>query len=439
MHLAPLLALLCVAGCDDADETYEMRLLIEHTGRDHRFVQSGALDVPVGTFERGRPLGPGDAYEVTFTAAPGARLSFATMFMPSNDWFYAPAPEGIALYDEGGAPISGEVTGEVLLWDAGTEHDQPLGAGADQVAEQQGPGVGAPDPDARVRRVVDASAPATEDVIRVWLDAGAERSFTLLIENVSDATTLTVPGASTGPVPLSPGVFVVHHEPAPLFTEGAPDRGAGLEALAEDGRPVALAEVLAVDTGYDVPFSPGVLVVHAGHAPLFTANQPASGALESLAEDGSPESLGGLLLQSPDAFFATIFDRGAQTDARGPIGPGESFMIEFPARPGDRLSFAMMLGASNDLFYAPDPAGIALFESEDQPRIGDVTDEVLLWDAGTERNEEPGIGESTAPHQPAPNMGPVENAPVRLITAVADPYWYPGVRDVMRVTVGRVR
>src|SRR6186713_1728783 len=42
------------------------------------------------------PLSPGEAFEVTFTAGRGQRLSFAAMFGESNDWFFGPGPDGIA-------------------------------------------------------------------------------------------------------------------------------------------------------------------------------------------------------------------------------------------------------------------------------------------------------------------------------------------------------
>ena len=35
------------------------------------------------------PLAPGHAYEVSFEAPVGAHFSLATMFVQSNDWFYA--------------------------------------------------------------------------------------------------------------------------------------------------------------------------------------------------------------------------------------------------------------------------------------------------------------------------------------------------------------
>ncbi len=50
------------------------------------------------------PAFPGEAYEFSFTAAPGDRLRFATMFVQSNDWIFSPASGGIELFDADGDP-----------------------------------------------------------------------------------------------------------------------------------------------------------------------------------------------------------------------------------------------------------------------------------------------------------------------------------------------
>jgi hypothetical protein len=53
------------------------------------------------------------------------------MMGQSNDWFYAPAESGIDLF-ENGRGISGDITSQMVLWDAGTEVDQEPGIGSDQ-------------------------------------------------------------------------------------------------------------------------------------------------------------------------------------------------------------------------------------------------------------------------------------------------------------------
>src|SRR5262245_9011429 len=79
-----------------------------------------------------------------------------------------------------------------------------------------------------------------------------------------------------------------------------------------------------------------------------------------------------------------------------------------------------MFAQSNDLFYAPREEGIGLFDASGKPVAGDITSQILLWDAGTEVNEEPGLGPNQAPLQPAPNTGPAEHGVVRPISEVKD-------------------
>ncbi|WP_440005858.1 spondin domain-containing protein [Halomicrococcus sp. SG-WS-1] len=213
----------------------------------------------------------------------------------------------------------------------------------------------------------------------------AATTFTVRIENVSKPTTLETSAngdAGEQPIPLSPGAYAVHDEPAPMFTAGEPARDNGLEALAEDGVPMELAS--------------------------------------SLSERMEVSDSG-------------AFDTPVGADEPGPLGPGDAYEFSVDASPGERLSFATMFVQSNDLFYAPDDRGVALFD-EEEPLDGDVTIAVGLWDAGTERNEEPGLGENQAPRQSGPDTGPSEDEPVRLVTDVGDGYAYPHTSDVIRVT-----
>jgi len=87
-----------------------------------------------GMFVPGQPF--------TFTASPGDRLQFATMFVQSNDLFFAPKSGGIVLFDAGGRAVHGKITGQVALYDAGTEVNQVPGAGADQAPRQPKPNTG---------------------------------------------------------------------------------------------------------------------------------------------------------------------------------------------------------------------------------------------------------------------------------------------------------
>jgi hypothetical protein len=117
------------------------------------------------------------------------------------------------------------------------------------------------------------------------------------------------------------------------------------------------------------------------------------------------------------------------------IWPGHAFEFKVTAKPGERLTIAAMFAQSNDLFYAPREEGIALFDASGKPVAGDLTSQILLWDAGTEVNEEPGLGPNQAALQPAPNTGPAERGVVRPISEVKDGFHYPTVAEVLRVTI----
>ena len=64
-----------------------------------------------------------------------------------------------------------------------------------------------------------------------------------------------------------------------------------------------------------------------------------------------------------------------------------------------------------------------------------MTRALTLWDAGTEVNQEPGVGADQAPRQKAPDTGAAENGTVRLLTDVKDGFTYPAAGDVLKVTI----
>jgi hypothetical protein len=208
--------------------------------------------------------------------------------------------------------------------------------------------------------------------------------FKVRIENISNGNVLRASTGGDAPFAISPGVWAVHTKDAPVFTAGQKDRGKGLEAQAEDGNPAVLAESLKHESG----------VISVG---AFT----------------TPEGAGG----------------------PAPAGPGQAFEFAFDAKPGSRLTFTSMFGQSNDLFYAPADSGIALFDKNKRPLHGDITWLVMLWDAGTEVNQEPGFGPDQAPRQKAPNTGAAEHGVVQPIEKVKDGFHYPSTRDVLRVTI----
>ena len=99
---------------------------------------SGVFNTPDGAIGSD-PLRTMGTYSFEFSAEEGDNLSFTTMFVQSNDWFIGPVDEGLPLFRNGVQkwhPISGEITDEMYLWDAGTEADQLPRLVADQPVRQ---------------------------------------------------------------------------------------------------------------------------------------------------------------------------------------------------------------------------------------------------------------------------------------------------------------
>jgi len=165
------------------------------------------------------------------------------------------------------------------------------------------------------------------------------------------------------------------------------------------------------------PIAPGLYAVVRGDTKLFKRNEAAGHALESLAEDGDAAALLAAIKDIDGVVGADMFV------------PGLPLTVK--AEPGDRFVFATMFVQSNDKFFAPDPAGIDLFEGH-APIAGDLTSKIILWDAGTEKDETPGAGPNQAPRQAGPNTGPDERG---VVAAAADGFAYPAVSNVIQLTV----
>ena len=232
---------------------------------------------------------------------------------------------------------------------------------------------------ARVAVLAAVLAPAS---LAAQYGSGREVTFTVRIENVSTANTLKLSNGMSAPAPTAPVLWTITDEGNPLFKVGQPDRGQGLERLAEDGNPGVLADFIAAN-------------------------------VKSIAHHG-------------------VVTMPSGEKAAGPITPGKAYEFTVMAAPGQRLTLAMMFGQSNDLFYAPGDKAIALFDAKGQPLTADITSQLQLWDAGTEVNEEPGLGANQAPRQSMPNAGTAEKGKVSL---VKDRYRYPSIREVVRVSV----
>ncbi len=385
---------------------------IENVSTVYDYFEAGAQFVPDGENDPG-PAFPGHSFTANFHAGKGHKLSFATMYGASNDLFYATADEGISLFN-GDDALTGNITDLISLWDAGTEVNHAPASGEDGMEEAQ-----------TIKSVRNSDNVMdgfdyndVEENIEVWLDYDGTSMFTLTIKVLETSGT-----------PLSPVAWVVHSDMQnPIFTEGELDEGNGLEALAETGNAGPLSEYLIARSGYVSPVAPGVWVLHRrGYKPIFKEGKPDYGeGLELLSETGNPSMVYQSLTDKD--YITGVYNTPSGSDGPGPLFPGDYYSFTFTANVGDYLSFASMLGKSNDLFFAPGDMGVQLFHGN-TPVEGDITNQAFLWDAGTEVNEYPGAGI----HQGAGGVDESEN-----VAYPDDGFDWPGVNQVIKVTIAPI-
>lgn len=225
--------------------------------------------------------------------------------------------------------------------------------------------------------VVLATAPGA------WAQGAANTAttFTIRVENITSGETLKLSNGKSAPFVSAPVLWAVHTGSTnPIFAGGQPDAGQGLETLAETGNPAPLAQSLG-------------------------------GAAGIVAVGGVDKPVG--------------------DQQGGPLTPGKAYEFEITAQPGQALSLAWMFGQSNDLFYSNDRP-IALFTASGKPVEGDMTPQLSLWDAGTEVNEEPGLGPNQGPRQPSADAGTAER---NAIAHVSDRFSYPRTSAVLRLVI----
>jgi hypothetical protein len=185
-------------------------------------------------------------------------------------------------------------------------------------------------------------------------------------------------------------------------------------------------------TKWSLAFSPGTAVIHTDKAPIFASGKKARGkGLEAQSEDGDPSMLAKSLEGGKGIKSVSVFNTPVGASGPGPVTPGAAYEVMVSAAPGDRLSITLMMGQSNDWFYAPAESGIELFKNG-RAISGDISSQIILWDAGTEVDQEPGIGSDQGPRQKAPNSGKAENG---VVHKIQDGKVYSTASKVMRITV----
>ena len=197
------------------------------------------------------------------------------------------------------------------------------------------------------------------------------------------------------------------------------------------------AGILVTSTGVDadVLFAPGILVHHHDGFALFEDGQPALHAgFEAMVEDGANAELVTTLTSAEGVVEVASFAALDASYNDAPMMPGDQARLSIFAVPGDRLTVATMFGQSNDVFAAV--FDLELFDEQGEPIDYSGSDRLTLWDAGTEVNEEPGLGPNQAPRQEQPDTGEDENGVVEQINGTdADGFAYPSVDQMLNLEV----
>ncbi len=385
---------------------HSFTVTVENVSKNYKFFESGVSSIPEGASAAG-PAHPGESFKFSFHAGPSHKLSFATMYGFSNDGFYAPNGDGITLFSDPVTPVTGDITSQIMLWDAGTEMNQMPGAGNMHDGANTN---GMVQLMSAVGDGYNYGTVATN--LKVTLEYNGNSMFTVTIKNLE--------GSTTG---ISPVAWVVHSMPNPIFESGMADYGKGLEDLAETGNAGPLGSYLAWNSGYVSPVAPVLWVLHEKKDyPIFKEGTPDYGiGLETLAETGNPEPLYNSLMA---AGFKTGFQAMRTDGTSGPLFPGQMYKFTVTGHVGQSLSIASMLGASNDIFFSTGDEGIKL---DNGAATKDLTHFIELYDAGTEVNEYPGA-------QTQANT--VENGVVRVLN---DGLPWPKASQVIKVTIRQER
>lgn len=343
--------------------------------------------VESGTFQgTGTPalILPGQSTTITFSAAKGEALSFASMYGASNDLFFAPSNPGILVYDNSGKPIEGDVSDQVKLWDNGTRINQKPGVAVNHPGVVESKSITeVTGTDAQGNTYVAASK-----LVKATLKYNGSSTFTLTLQNTS--------GGTANETPLSPGVWSVSYivggtlqAPNPLYATGQPTAN-GLTNIAEAGDNSALSTYVKSITGIFTPLSPILVVVYNGiNNPIYNAGQLDAGkGLKPLAQQGNADTLAAYLKTVKGVKAVYVLPAPTTKVLLPQIAGKQGGVVsqQLSVNAGDRLAIATMYGFSNDWFFASADNGV------DATTKGDISNTIKLFDDGTAINQFPGAG-----------------------------------------------
>jgi hypothetical protein len=383
--------------------------------------------VESGTFQgTGSPalILPGQSTTITFSAAKGEALSFATMYGWSNDLFFAPANPGILVYDAGGNPIEGDVSAQVKLWDNGTRINQVPGSAVNH------PGTA---DSKNITEVSGADAqgnryPAASKLVKATLKYNGNSSFTLTLMNIS--------GGTANETPLSPGVWTISYivggnllSPAPLYASGEPTAN-GLTKIAEAGDNTQLWAYVQTITGIFTPLSPVLVVIYKDiDNPVYKLGEPDRGqGLKYIAQRGVADTLAAYL-KNVKGVKAVYNLAAADTRVLLPVINGQAgskVTQQISVAKGDRLAIATMYGFSNDWFFASTGNGV------DPTVTGDISSSIQLYNDGTAVDQFPGAGVTQFNLAGTPLL---ENAPISVVPNPNAFTTLPVIPNIIKVTL----
>lgn len=345
--------------------------------------------VESGTFKgTGTPpvILPGESVSFSFSAAKNQRLTFATMYGWSNDLFFAPENPGIRLYTDDGTPITGDVSGQIKLWDNGTRVNAEPG----MALVHPGTAEATPKTIKEVNGTDDYGNTflAASQLMKVSLAYDGNSMFTVTIKNES--------GGTANETPFSPGVWAISYVaggslllPEPVYSVGKAATEA-LTRIAEAGDNAPLSTWLTSQTGIFTPLSPVLVVVYNGSEnPFFKTGENDRGeGLKDLAQKGNADVLAAALSGKPGIKNVYVLKEPTSTVLLPMIGgnAGGKVSQALTLAPGDRIALATMYGFSNDWFFATGGNDI------DGNAAGDVSGSVALYDNGTALDQFPGAG-----------------------------------------------
>jgi hypothetical protein len=383
LGLAALFAL-GIAACKkenrDNNPSQQTTITVKNVLKSQPLVESG-------TFQgSGSPalILPGQSTTITFSAAKGEALSFATMYGWSNDMFFAPANPGIQVYDNSGSPIEGDVSSQIKLWDNGTRINQKPGANVNHPGTAESKSIAEVNgTDAQGNTYLAAS-----QLVNATLKYNGNSVFTLTLQNIS--------GGTTNETPLSPGVWSVSYivggtllAPNPLYVSGQPTAN-GLTNIAEAGDNAALSTYAKSITGIFTPLSPILVVVYNSvDNPIYKAGELDRGqGLKPLAQQGNADTLAAYLNGKPGIKAVYVLPAPTSKVLLPVIGNQQGSVVsqQLSVSQGDRIAIATMYGFSNDWFFASADNGV------DATQKGDISGSIKLFDDGTAVSQFPGAG-----------------------------------------------